>query len=164
MLIKVKNKETLEISEFSFKCCLGLNGKTNSKSEGDKKTPVGRFNLGPLFYRPDREKKPKTKLTCIKITKNMNWCNDSTSKKYYNRLISKNKKIKYEKLYRRDYKYDLMIPVSYNSNPVRLGKGSAIFLHLTKNYKPTAGCIALNKKDFIIMLKLIDKKTKIKIF
>ena len=164
MLIKVKNKETLEISEFSFKCCLGLYGKTNSKSEGDKKTPVGRFNLGPLFYRPDREKKPKTKLTCIKITKNMNWCNDSTSKKYYNRLISKNKKIKYEKLYRRDYKYNLMIPVSYNSNPVRLGKGSAIFLHLTKNYKPTAGCIALNKKDFIIMLKLIDKKTKIKIF
>ena len=153
MLIKVKNKETLEISEFSFKCCIGLNGKTNSKSEGDKKTPVGKFNLGPLFYRPDREKKPKTKLTCIKITKNMNWCNDSTSKK-----------IKYEKLYRRDYKYDLMIPVSYNSNPVRLGKGSAIFLHLTKNYKPTAGCIALNKKDFIIMLKLIDKKTKIKIF
>ena len=164
MLIKVKNKETLEISEFSFKCCLGLNGKTNSKSEGDKKTPVGKFNLGPLFYRPDREKKPKTKLTCIKITKNMNWCNDSTSKKYYNRLISKNKKIKYEKLYRRDYKYNLMIPVSYNSNPVRLGKGSAIFLHLTKNYNPTAGCIALNKKDFIIMLKLIDKKTKIKIF
>ena len=164
MLIKVKNKETLEISEFSLKCCIGLNGKTNSKSEGDKKTPVGKFNLGPLFYRPDREKKPKTKLTCIKITKNMNWCNDSTSKKYYNRLISKNKKIKYEKLYRRDYKYDLMIPVLYNSNPVRLGKGSAIFLHLTKNYKPTAGCIALNKKDFIIMLKLIDKKTKIKIF
>ena len=164
MLIKVKNKETLEISEFSFKCCIGLNGKTNSKSEGDKKTPVGKFNLGPLFYRPDREKKPKTKLTCIKITKNMNWCNDSTSKKYYNRLISKNEKIKHEKLYRRDYKYDLMIPVSYNSNPVKLGKGSAIFLHLTKNYKPTAGCIALNKKDFTIMLKLIDKKTKIKIF
>jgi len=164
MLIKVKNKETLEISEFSFKCCIGLNGKTNSKSEGDKKTPVGKFNLGPLYYRPDHEKKPKTKLTCIKINKNMNWCNDSTSKKYYNRLISKNKKIKYEKLYRRDYKYDLMIPVSYNSNPVRLGKGSAIFLHLTKNYKPTAGCIALNKKDFTIMLKLIDKKTKIKIF
>ena len=164
MLIKVKNKETLEISGFNFKCCLGLNGKTNLKLEGDKKTPVGKFNLGPLFYRPDREKKPKTKLTCKKITKNMNWCNDSTSKKYYNKLISKNKKIKYEKLYRRDYKYDLMIPVSYNSNPVRLGKGSAIFLHLSKNYKPTAGCIALKKKDFIIMLKLIDKKTKIKIF
>ena len=43
------------------------------------------------------------------------------------------------------------------------GKGSAIFIHLTNNYKPTAGCVALKKKDFEILLKLIDKKTKIKI-
>ena len=42
-------------------------------------------------------------------------------------------------------------------------KGSAIFIHLTNNYKPTAGCIALKKKDFEIMLKLINQKTKIKI-
>ena len=32
-----------------------------------------------------------------------------------------------------------------------------------KNYKPTAGCIALKKKDFLIMLKLIKKKSKIRI-
>ena len=38
-----------------------------------------------------------------------------------------------------------------------------VFIHLTDNYKPTAGCIALKKKDFEILLKLIDKKTKIKI-
>ena len=44
-----------------------------------------------------------------------------------------------------------------------LGKGSAVFIHLTDNYKPTAGCVALKKKDFEILLKLIDKKTKIKI-
>ena len=37
-------------------------------------------------------------------------------------------------------------------------------MHLTKNYKPTAGCIALKKKDFLIMLKLIKKIHKIKIF
>ena len=42
-------------------------------------------------------------------------------------------------------------------------KGSAIFIHLTNNYKPTAGCIALRKKDFEIMLKLINQKTLIKI-
>ena len=40
-------------------------------------------------------------------------------------------------------------------------KGSAIFIHLTKNYNPTKGCIALNKKDFLILCKLINKKTKI---
>ena len=32
-------------------------------------------------------------------------------------------------------------------------KGSAIFIHLTNNYKPTAGCVALKKKDFEILLK-----------
>ena len=41
--------------------------------------------------------------------------------------------------------------------------GSAIFLHLTKDYKATAGCIALKKKDFDVLLNLINKKTKIKI-
>ena len=43
------------------------------------------------------------------------------------------------------------------------GKGSAVFIHLTDSYKPTSGCVALKKKDFEILLKLIDKKTKIKI-
>ena len=41
--------------------------------------------------------------------------------------------------------------------------GSAIFIHLTDNYKPTAGCIALKKSDFDILLNLINQKTKIKI-
>jgi len=57
----------------------------------------------------------------------------------------------------------LLIPVKYNWKNKILGKGSCIFLHLTKNYKPTAGCIALKKKDFLIMLKLINPKTKIKL-
>ena len=51
----------------------------------------------------------------------------------------------------------------YNYNKTKQGKGSAIFIHLTKNYKPTAGCIALSKKDFIILAKIVDKNTKIKI-
>jgi len=34
---------------------------------------------------------------------------------------------------------------------------------MTKDYKPTAGCVAIQKKDFLIMLKLIKKKSKIKI-
>ena len=74
------------------------------------------------------------------------------------------KKIKHEKLKRNDYKYDLLIPIKYNFSKPIPGLGSCIFLHLTKNYKPTAGCIALNESDFLIMLKLIKKDTKIKIF
>ncbi len=50
-----------------------------------------------------------------------------------------------------------------NSKNIKIGKGIAIFIHLTKNYKTTAGCIALKKKDFLILLKIISKNTKIKI-
>ena len=59
-------------------------------------------------------------------------------------------------MFRKDFKYDVLIVINYNTNPVRKGKGSAIFLHLTKNYLPTAGCIAMKKKDFLILLKLIN--------
>ena len=91
----------------------------------------------------------------------MGWCNDSTNQKY-NKLIKVEKNISHEKLFRNDSKYDLLIPIKYNFNKITPNKGSCIFLHLTKNYKPTAGCIALNKKDFLIILKLINKNTKIK--
>ena len=93
----------------------------------------------------------------------MGWCNDVKSPKMYNKFFKIEKKIKHEKLNRKDYKYDLMIPIKYNFKSPITGKGSCIFIHLTKNYKPTAGCIGLKKKDFLIMLKLINKNTKIKI-
>ena len=41
--------------------------------------------------------------------------------------------------------------IKYNfDNPV-IGLGSCIFIHLTKDYKPTAGCIGLKEKDFLII-------------
>ena len=163
MTIILKNKETLKFDDFSFKCTIGKNGLSKKKIEGDKRTPIGLFSLGDLYYRKDRNPKPKTKLRCLPIKKEMGWCDDIRSKKFYNKLIKINKSIKHEKLYRNDNKYDFIIPINYNTKKTRLGKGSAIFLHLTKNFKPTLGCIALKKKDFLILLKLINKKTKIKL-
>ena len=163
MTIFVKNKHTLQIDEFKFKCCVGKNGSTKNKKEGDKKTPKGKFQIEHLYFRKDRLEKPLTSLKCIRIKKNMGWCNDVKSPKMYNKFFKIEKKIKHEKLNRKDYKYDLMIPIKYNFISPITGKGSCIFIHLTKNYKPTAGCIGLKKKDFLIMLKLINKNTKIKI-
>ena len=163
MTIIVKNKDTLIYDGFSFKCCIGKNGFSKNKIEGDKKTPKGTFFLGNIFYRQDRKLKPLSKLKSLKIKKNMGWCNDTNSKKSYNKLINTNSKLKYEKLFRKDYKYDYLIPIKYNWFNRKIGNGSAIFLHLTKNYKPTAGCIGLLEKDFLILMKLIDKNTKIKI-
>ena len=164
MTIFVKNKHTLQIDEFRFICCIGKKGSTANKKEGDKKTPKGIFEIGNLYYRKDRIEKPSTLLKCIEIKKQMGWCDDINFPKKYNKLIKVDKKIKHEKLKRRDYKYDLLVPIKFNFEKPVLGRGSCIFIHLTKNYKPTAGCIALKKKDFLIMLKLIKKNSKIKIF
>ncbi len=102
-------------------------------------------------------------MATIEIKQSMGWCDDVRYPKKYNRLIKVNNKIKHEKLKRNDSKYDLFIPISYNRKKPKVGLGSCIFIHLTKNFKPTAGCIALKKKDFLIMLKLIQTNTKIKI-
>ena len=93
----------------------------------------------------------------------MGWCNDVRFPQKYNKLIKREKKYRHEKLKRKDYKYDLFIPIKYNFKKPVAGKGSCIFLHLTKNYKPTTGCIALKVKDFLIMLRLIKKNSIIKI-
>ena len=162
MTIILKNKETLIFDDFSFKCCVGKKGITNNKIEGDKKTPSGLFFLGNVYYRKDRNSKPITRIKSISINKRMGWCDDVNNKKY-NKLIKTSIKIKHEKLFRKDYKYDYLIPINYNTRNIIVGKGSAIFIHLTKNYSPTAGCIGIKKKDMLILLKLINKKTKIKI-
>ena len=163
MIIFLKNKHTLKIDDFYFKCCIGKNGLSRKKIEGDYKTPKGTFELGPLYYRDDRIKNLKSNIKKIKINKKMGWCDDKNDKKNYNKLIKISKNIKHEKLYRKDKKYDLIIPIKYNFKKRILGKGSCIFLHLTKNYRATAGCIAIKENDFMIMLKLINNKTKIKI-
>ena len=163
MIIYLKNKHTLQVDNFFFKCCIGKNGISKKKMEGDKKTPKGNFEIGNLYFRKDRLEKPETSLKCIEIDDKMGWCNDIRNLSKYNKLIKINKNIKHEKLKRNDYKYNLLIPIKYNFNNTKIGHGSCIFIHLTKDYKPTAGCIALSKKDFLIILKLINKKTKIKI-
>ena len=163
MIIHIKNKDKLIINDFKFKCCIGKKGVKKHKIEGDFSTPKGIFSIGYLYYRKDRVKKPYTNLRTKIIKTNMGWCNDSEHK-FYNKEIKIQKKIHYEKLHRKDYKYDYLLVINYNVNKTIPNKGSAIFLHLTENYYPTEGCIALKKKDFLILLKLINKKTKIKIY
>ena len=163
MIIYLKKKSTLQFDNFYFRCAIGKNGISNKKVEGDKKTPKGIFEIEHIYYRKDRIKKPQTNLKCIEIKKNMGWSHDIKDNKYYNKLIKTDKKIKHEKLFRLDHKYDFLIPIKYNFKRRIIGRGSCIFIHLTKDYKPTAGCIALKKKDYLIMLKLIDKNTLVKI-
>ena len=160
MYILIK-KHFLLYKGYKLKCSVGKSGLTYSKKEGDLATPKGLFKLGMLYYRKDRIKSLQCKIRKRIIKKNMGWCDDSESKKY-NQEIHFPFKYKAEKLYRRDKIYDIFIDIKYNRSPIIKGKGSVIFLHLSnKKYKPTQGCIALQKKDFLKILPLINKTTKI---
>ena len=161
MIIHIKNKNSLIIDDFKLKCCIGKNGLNAYKREGDFSTPKGIFNLKKLYFRKDRVGFPKCKLNKKVIKKDMAWCDNPNHKEYNKEIKTQNKKIK-ERLFRKDYKYDYVISIDHNNKKIP-NKGSAIFIHLTNNYKPTVGCIALKKKDFEILIKLIDKKSKIKI-
>ena len=162
MLIYLKNNNTLCVDEFQFRCVIGKNKLKKNKIEGDNSTPIGKFKLLNLYYRKDKIKYIDTKLNKVAIKKNLGWCDDIGSQ-FYNKPITIDKNIKHEKMFRRDTKYDLVIVLDYNFKKPILGKGSAIFIHITHNYKPTAGCIALNKKDLIILLKIISKRAYLKI-
>jgi len=162
MIIKLKNKEILICDDFQFKCSIGKNGLKKNKLEGDHCTPKGTFLLGPVYYRSDRVDKPNTKLKTIRINKQMGWCDDPNNA-YYNKEIKLNKKIKAEKFYRKDKIYDIIIVINYNTRRIIKNKGSAIFIHVTNNYKPTKGCLALSLNDIEILLKIIKKNSKIKI-
>ena len=162
MIIKLKNKDTLICDDFQFKCSIGKNGLKKKKLEGDNCTPVGTFSLGPVYYRKDRVDIPDTKLKTFKIDKQMGWCDDPNNINY-NKKVKLNKKIKAEKLYRRDKIYDIIIVINYNTQKIIKNKGSAIFIHVTKNYRPTKGCIALCLSDLEVLLKVMKKNSKIKI-
>ena len=86
MIIHLKNKQTLKIGNFYFKCSIGASGFSKKKIEGDMKTPKGIFSIEHLYIRKDRVKQIYSKLKIISIKKNMGWCDDVFNKKY-NKLI-----------------------------------------------------------------------------
>ena len=93
----------------------------------------------------------------------MGWCDDPLSKNY-NKLIKIPSVYNYEKLYKKDNVYDIILVLNYNMNPVVKNKGSAIFIHVAKaNYKKTEGCVAIKKVHLLKIIKELKNNTKIKI-
>ena len=81
MIIHVPNKNTLIIDDFKLRCCIGKNGISSNKKEGDHSTPKGLFKLRKLYFRKDRVGIPKCKIYKKNIKKNMAWCDDPKHKK-----------------------------------------------------------------------------------
>ena len=162
-MIIVKKSGYLKYKNIKFRCALGKGGVKKKEKEGDNITPKGTFKILNIYYRADRIKKLKLFIKKIKIKKNMGWCDDPKSK-YYNKQIRLPSRFSHEKLYRHDNLYDLIAVINYNIKPIIKNKGSAIFLHIAKkNYEPTKGCIAIKKRDFLLLINNLKKENRIKI-
>jgi L,D-peptidoglycan transpeptidase YkuD (ErfK/YbiS/YcfS/YnhG family) len=162
-MIIINKTGYLKYKNLKFRCSLGKGGVGKKELEGDNITPIGSYKLVNFFFRKDRIDKINSKIKFKEIKKNMGWCDDPKSKKY-NQLIKLPSKLSYEKLFRKDHLYDLLIVLDYNMNPVIKNRGSAIFIHLaTKYYNSTKGCIGLKKIDMIELIKKIKKTELIKI-
>ena len=162
MHILIKNK-SLIYNNYKVKCAIGKRGIGVKKREGDQITPKGKFKIKYILYRKDRVPNLKTKLKKMVINKNMGWCDDPKSE-FYNKLIKLPFKYNFERLYRSDNIYDIILVLNFNMNPVKKNKGSAIFIHVAKkNFQPTQGCIALDKSELIKLVKSIKINTIVKI-
>ena len=63
LVIKFNKKYFLKVGNKVFRCQIGKGGFENAtkKVEGDKTTPIGKWRLEKLYYRPDRVLRPKLK-------------------------------------------------------------------------------------------------------
>jgi L,D-peptidoglycan transpeptidase YkuD (ErfK/YbiS/YcfS/YnhG family) len=162
-MIIVKKSKYLKYKNFKFRCSLGKAGIKKKEKEGDNITPRGIFKIICIYYRSDRIKKITTALKKIKIKKTMGWCDDPRSS-FYNKEVKLPNKFNYDKFYRKDNLYDIIVPLNYNTNPIIKNKGSAIFIHIANNnYKRTAGCVGVKKNNLVKLLSIIKKNTKVKI-
>ena len=157
------NKKYLTFDNYKAKCAIGKRGINYKRQEGDLITPKGNFKIKYILYRRDRIKNLKTKIKSIVIKKNMGWCDDPQSKNY-NKIIKLPSVYSYEKLYKRENIYDVIIVLNYNMSPTIKNKGSAIFIHVAKKkFNKTEGCVAIKKKDLLNLIKKLKKNSRVKI-
>lgn len=146
-----------QIADKRFPCAIGYGGvrSATEKREGDGATPLGRWPLRRLLYRPDRGDRPRTSLPTLPIRRQDGWCDDPAFEDY-NRPVRLPFPGSHEKLWREDGHYDLLAVLGHNDSPPQPGMGSAIFLHCASpDLKPTEGCVALLRPDLEEVLALV---------
>jgi len=143
------------ISGLKLACALGRTGTAQAamKREGDGKTPVGRFKVRYMLYRPDRQPRPRASITDIRpLTPADGWC-ERPGDRHYNRQVRLPHPAVTDRMWREDHLYDVVVVIDHNERPRLEGRGSAVFIHLARSgYRPTAGCIAFSRRDLALVL------------
>ena len=138
---------------------IGQNGLGKEK-EGDRKTPIGIFDLPVAFGINDD---PGCKIPYVKVDANLYWCGDEA---YYNQMIDITRMphcCQGEHLIDCAPQYHYAMFISYNQEGI-YGKGSAIFLHCTGENPYTAGCVAVSEEHMKNILQTVSPGSKICIY
>ncbi len=153
----------VHIGDVSYACALGRNGLSAAKVEGDGRTPIGRFVLRRVLYRADRVQTPETTLPLRTIKPNDGWC-DAPEDHRYNQMVEHPYGASAEELWRDDNRYDILVVLGHNDDPIVPGEGSAIFLHVAaEDFRPTEGCVAMECGDLLTVLKTCTPDSVIEI-
>jgi L,D-peptidoglycan transpeptidase YkuD (ErfK/YbiS/YcfS/YnhG family) len=140
---------------------LGRGGVRANKREGDGGTPRGVFHPRRLWWRGDRNPRPKTALAVRPIAPDDAWCEDPENR-HYNQPIRLARDSAGDRLTRTDHLYDFIVEIDHNTRPRTARRGSAVFLHLARdNFGPTAGCVAMSKSAMLRLLQRLGPRTRI---
>ncbi len=152
MRAEVRPDGTLRFGCETHRVAIGRAGITQHKQEGDGATPAGLLPLRRVLYRADRVARPRAAVPTEPLAPEDGWCDDPADARY-NQQVQLPYEGRHEELWRRDGLYDLIGVLGWNDAPVRLGFGSAIFLHVASaDFAPTEGCIALDVKALVALL------------
>jgi L,D-peptidoglycan transpeptidase YkuD (ErfK/YbiS/YcfS/YnhG family) len=139
----------LDLGSRRVRCALGKAGVTPAaaKREGDLASPAGVWPIRRVLYRPDRGAAPATALAAQAIEPDDAWC-DAPDDDAYNRPVKLPHAGSFERMWRDDGIYDLVVVLGHNDDPPVAAMGSCIFLHLARpGYPPTEGCVAVTRGD-----------------
>jgi L,D-peptidoglycan transpeptidase YkuD (ErfK/YbiS/YcfS/YnhG family) len=125
------------------------------KYEGDKRAPIGIFELSDIFgYKYDSN----YSLPYLYTSKNLICVDDSNSNFYNNIIESNSNERSFEYMRRKDELYKLGIVVKHNPN-ANNKRGSCIFIHIERGENiPTVGCTSMNYSNLKKIVKWLDKE------
>lgn len=145
----------------TYRCAIGKNGVAQNKREGDGATPIGCWPLRYVLFRPDRLEPPQTHLAVRALAPQLGWCDDPKDPAY-NQAVSLPYAGRHEVLWRDDPLYDVIVVLGYNDDPIYVGRGSAIFLHIARDdFSPTEGCVAMAEKDLLQVLSTANPRSRL---
>lgn len=151
----------LTYGPFVMPCTLGRSGRRILKREGDGASPVGSWALRFVLYRPDRMRRPSTGLLLRALRPDDGWC-ETVGDRNYNRNVRHPYPNLTDRMWRADGLYDIVVVLGHNDTPRIQGRGSAVFLHISRDTGgPTAGCVGLKRAHLLRLLALISRRARI---